>query len=278
MIRNTSVTEEPATSVRHPFPRMPYDEVTSTFVRESVRSGRFEDPAYRSYVNDLVFVEWYLTGGVPATTTGISRAGASSSFYRVAVKYPLAFDAVCRDHDRPVRADWSTTRPAHEDHDARVRWAARHRREWHHVAENSTEPFTPPCEWPPVEERPPFRPYRFPVYPYDGVRSTFVRSEISRGSFDDEAYRRYVDRLVYLEAFTREPARFEGHGYPPVRPWRIAARHPEAFDAVRRDLGAPTRAELVTIQFAELDPEEVERREARHARGWRRVRESAPPR
>lgn len=270
------MSEQADPTLRNPFPMLPYDEVTSSFLRESIRRGRFEDLEYRAYVNDLVFVEWYLTGGMSPDAGGISRAGASASVSKVAAKYPLAFDAVCRDLDKPTREEWSTRRPDHEDHDARIRWAARHRREWHHVAEHPTEPFTPPTDWPPIEDRPHFRSYRFPVYPYDGVRSTFIRAEIRRGSFEDKAYRRYVNRLVYVEAFTREPGRFEGHGYPPVRPWNIAARHPEAFDAVRRDLEAPTRADLVPIESMSRDPAEVERLDARHGREWRRIRESAP--
>lgn len=250
--------------------------MTSEFVRDSIRHGRFEDLEYRSYVNDLVYVEWYRREGVHPDGSGISRAGAAAFFYRVAAKYPLAFDAVCRDLGASTRDEWSSGRPEDEDHDARIRWAARHRREWRHVAANRTEPFTPSTDWPPIEDRPYFRSYRFPVYPYDGVRSTFVRAEIRRGSFEDKAYRRYVNRLVYVEAFTREPARVEGSGYPPVRPWRIAARHPEAVDVVRRDLRAPIRADLVTVRSASRNPAEVERLEARHAPEWRRVQGSAP--
>lgn len=43
--------------------RIPYDDVTSPFVRERRRSGRSADPEYRSYVNDLAYTELSAAAG-----------------------------------------------------------------------------------------------------------------------------------------------------------------------------------------------------------------------
>lgn len=253
------------------FPRIPYDEVTSQFVQDEIRRGRFYDLDHRSYVNDLVYVEWFSTGERPPHMGGISRASMHAFHWRIAAKYPKAYDTVRSELGKRTRADLTWDGQVTEDEDARRRWAAQHRAEWVHVARHTDTEFEPPDGWQPVDERPLFSSYRFPVYPYDGVRAPFIIAEISRGSFADLEFRRYVNRLIYIEAFTRDPALVEGTGYPPVRPWRIAAAHPLAFDAVRHGLNAPIRAELVTIASSR-SVEELPGLERRHAAEWERVR------
>lgn len=87
----------------------------------------------------------------------------------------------------------------------------------------------------------------FPQKRYDEVESEFIRGEIARGSFDDIEYRRYVNELVWLEWYTNEwsPAGSTGISAfgVAVHRWRIAAKHPEENDIVRRQLGASTRSE-----------------------------------
>ena len=55
------------------FPRKPYDEVVSEFIRKEIRQGSFDNPEYRCYVNGLVWLEWYTTEGRETITGGISR-------------------------------------------------------------------------------------------------------------------------------------------------------------------------------------------------------------
>lgn len=40
------------------FPRKPYDEVESEFIRDEIRRGSFDDVDYRRYINELVYLEW----------------------------------------------------------------------------------------------------------------------------------------------------------------------------------------------------------------------------
>lgn len=264
------MTEDWIGSEYHLFPQIPYDEIESDFIRDEIRRGRFEDVAHRSYVNDLVYVEWFSTEGVSPGATGMSRAGATAWHWRIAAKFPKAYDSVRSEVGKPTRADLTWGWRGTEDEDARRHWAAQHRMEWTHVTSHPDREFELPADWQPIDERPLFLPYRFPVYPYDGVRAPFIIAKIRRGSFADLEFRRYVNRLIYIEAFTRDPAYVEGSGYPPVKPWKIAAAHPLAFDAVRRDLNAPTRAELVTVQSSR-PAEEVPKLERQHAAEWQRV-------
>jgi hypothetical protein len=55
------------------FPRKPYVEVVSEFIRKKIRQGSFDDIEYRRYVNELVWLEWYTTEGVGPNTTGSPR-------------------------------------------------------------------------------------------------------------------------------------------------------------------------------------------------------------
>lgn len=258
----------------HLFPRIPYDEVESTFVREEIRAGAFGDIEHREYVNDLVYVEWYARGGLSPNATGLSAACASFKNWRTAAKYPQAYDAVREDCGAETRAEYTWSRSGVDDPDARRRWARRHRAEWRAVRGESTEPGDAVDRETPLSERPRFSMFRFPRMPYDEVESTFVREEIRRGSFDDVDYRRYVNALVYFEGWTREPGKVRSGGaYPSVRPWIVAAQHPEAYDLVRADLGASTRADMTPhSSFAYGD--DLEERAARHEREWRAVAES----
>lgn len=117
----------------------------------------------------------------------------------------------------------------------------------------------------------------FPRKSYDEVESTFIRGEIARGSFDDLEYRRYVNELVWLEWYTNEwtPAGSTGisaFGLS-IHRWRIAAKHPEKYDIVRRQLDASTRSEdqweVPATGVSEKFPEQTRQ----HRAGWEAVQD-----
>lgn len=80
--------------------------------------------------------------------------------------------------------------------------------------------------------------------------------------------------LVYVEAWTRVPARVCSGAYPPVRPSIVAAKFPGAYDLVRRDLGAPTREEIEprkNVSYVDSDEAELA---SRHKAGCVAVQEA----
>jgi len=81
----------------HAFPRKPYDEITSEFIREEIRQGSFDHLDHRRYVNELVWLEWYTNEGVGPNTSGISALGMSVHRWKLAAAHPRAYDAVRRD-------------------------------------------------------------------------------------------------------------------------------------------------------------------------------------
>lgn len=257
----------------HRFPRIPYDEVRSPFIREAIRGGCFEDLAHRTCVNDLVYVEWYTVEGVHPEATGMSRAGAMSMFWRIATSHPAAFDAVRRDLGAETRGEYRWTTSGDEDPQARRRWARRHRAEWNAVQGGEEPPEESAGPTVPIADRPSFAPFRFPKLPYTELESAFVIGEIGRGSFDDMEHRRYVNELVYIETWTREPERMLSGGYPPITPWIVAAKNPDEFDWIRRDLGASTRREIDPIPEAYYSEAELASRPERHKREWVAVQE-----
>lgn len=260
-------------SLAYPFPRIPYDEVESSFIRDEIRRGEFVDPEYRTYVNCLIKVEWYATGGLSPNVTGLSAAGAAHSHWRIATKYPEAYDAVRRECDADTRAETTIRNRTETDPTERQRWAHRHHEEWQAVLEDRGPELTGPVANASVADRPTLAdPFRFPEFPYDDVRSEFVREELKRGSFDDMEHRRYVNRLVYFEAFARDDRQVIRGTYPPVRPWQVAAKHPIAYDRLQLAFDEETRAELVLINAA-YPSDDLDERRRRHVREWRRVQE-----
>lgn len=127
--------------------------------------------------------------------------------------------------------------------------------------------------------------FRFPRIPYDEVRSEFIREEIRRGDFDDIEYRRYVNKLIWIEWFTTEglspnATGISGFGAG-IRRWRLAAEYPEEYDIIRREFGATTRKDHRHDRRGgadrELSDEEREERRERareYAGAWHRVQES----
>lgn len=263
----------------YPFPRRPYDRVRSSFIRDEIRTRRFTDPDDRAYVNYLVFVEWYATEGLHSDATGLSQAFVDFSNWRIATKYPEAYDAVRRDCGVETRTKDTTGRDTDEDPTARRQWARRHREEWRAVREDRPPKRESVVAEVDISDRPRFDRFRFPLFRYDELESAFVRAELADGEFDDIEHRRYVNRLVYLEGWARDHHQFESGGgaYPPVRRWYEAAKDPVAFDLIRAGFGRETRTNLVPFSRSVDTYENVERRRERHAEQWRRVQESGGP-
>ena len=203
------------------FPRKPYDEVVSEFIRKEIRQGSFDDPEYRCYVNELVWLEWYTTEGRRTITGGISRLGAAVHRRKVAAVHPEAYDAIRRDLGASTRTEEGWHWQGEEDPDERRQWARRHSEEWQAVQRGEQRPPAARAELTTGSSRP-FAPFRFPVLPYDSIQSPFVHGEIRRGSFDDFEYRRTVNKLAWLEwdATARNRGGYYG---TPVKRWHIAA-------------------------------------------------------
>lgn len=259
---------------RNPFPKLSYDDVTSEFIRTEIRRGSFEDHEHRAYVNDLVYVEWHTKTGIPEGCTGISAAGMGFTHWRIAARFPKAFDAVRRDLDAKTRAEYPLGGRWSDDADENLDSADRHRAAWNVVqSESSLSDDWQPARSP-QDHRPSISEFRFPRVSYDEVESEFVRGEIQRGSFDDLEYRLYVNVLVYVEAWTQDPSLVSNGAYPPVRPWIVAAKYPREYDLVRRDLGAPTRREIEPRKnVTSGDVEEEEELRRRHKTEWVAVQE-----
>lgn len=255
------------------YPRIPHDEVQSEYIQEQIQAGSFENLTHREYVNNLTYVEWYGTDGLSPNTTGLSAAGASHSNWRIATKYPDAYDSIRQEFDAKTRHEYPLKSGSSNDPAIRRPWARRHRNEWNRVCDEPADDETAVAGVP-IEDRPRFGTFRFPKLPYDDLTSEFIRVELERGSFDDLEYRQYVNRLVYIEAWTREPRRFASGMYPPSRPWIVAAKQPTEYDIIREELDAPTRSELTprdSVYYGDIDHQE---RTKRHKREWQRVQET----
>jgi hypothetical protein len=221
------------------FPRKPYDEVQSEFVRDEIRRGSFDDIEYRRYVNELVWLEWY--------TRDRTSVGAISSFaadlhrYRLAARIPDAYDAVRESLDATTRADISFSGGGDADPARRQSLSQEHARQWAAAARGDRRDRSTADQLGRHGRRRPFARFRFPVLAYDTVQSEFVRDEIRRGSFDDLEHRRAVNQLVWLEWYATGGDTAPGSFGSAVTNWRLAAVHLDAFDIVRREFGAPTR-------------------------------------
>ena len=254
------------------FPRKPYDEVESPFVRDQIRQGSFWDLPHRRYVNELVWLEWYTRDLDRSTMSGVSAFGCAVHHYQIATRWPDAYDAVRQDLDATTRAEFSWRDPDGVDPEARQRWARRHAGEWAAVREDDHRPRSEAETLTDRSDRPRFARFRFPIIPYDTVQSTFLREEIQRGSFDDLQHRRYVNKLVWLEwAETIGQDELSSLYGPITRKWKIAATLPEAFDILMREIGGSTRDSLSLdgeIHYGDIDAE-AKRRDL--ARAWQAV-------
>jgi hypothetical protein len=255
----------------HAFPRKPYDEVASEFIRDEIRQGSFDDLEYRRYVNELVWLEWYTTEGVGPNTPGISAYGMSVHRWKLAAAHPQAYDTVRRDLGASTRAEEEWGWHGEEDPEERRRWARRHHEEWQVVQEGEQRSPETRTELESRGSRS-FAPFRFPVLPYDSIQSPFIREEIRLGSFDDLEYRQRVNELAWIEWFTTD---WDSGGLfgQTAKNWRLAAKYPQDFDIVRRELGEETRESLELsgeIGCGDIDAMAVARQ---HKRAWQAVQQ-----
>ena len=116
----------------HPFPRKPYDEVQSEFIRDEIRRGSFDDIEHRRYVNELVWVEWYTADWTP--TGAISSFGTDVRRLQVAAQMPDAYDAVRESLGAGTRADISFSSGGEVDPAERQSCAREHARQWSRCA------------------------------------------------------------------------------------------------------------------------------------------------
>ena len=72
------------------FPVKPYDEVESTFVREEMRRGDFDDLEHRQYVNALVELEHFILDGP-------GGFGGAMLYRKRRGQYPTEFDILWRE-------------------------------------------------------------------------------------------------------------------------------------------------------------------------------------
>ncbi len=70
------------------FPRIPYHNVESEFIRTEIQRGAFDEYEYRQYVNRLIFVEQWMREGLSAVKTSYYHPIRA---YRVAAKVPDGF-------------------------------------------------------------------------------------------------------------------------------------------------------------------------------------------
>jgi len=252
------------------FPRKPYDEVTSEFIRGAIRRGSFDNREYRRYVNELVCVEWYTTDRDSENLSGISALGSSVGHWKTAAAFPEAYDAVRRDLDAPTRTEQEWTWYGEEDPDDRRRWARKHYEGWQAVQRGEQRSSKARTELTTSGYRS-FAPFRFPVLPYDSIQSPFIREEIQLGSFDNLEHRRRVNKLAWIE--WHATARDGGGLGIPIKHWRLAAERPKEYDIVRRELGKETRDAIELageIYFGDIDAESAARE---HKRAWRAIQE-----
>lgn len=252
----------------HIFPQISYDAVSSPTIRSEICEGSFDDCDHRKYVNALIFVERGATQGVTPNTTGLSRFIASITRWRIAAAYPKEYDAVRRDLGAKTRAEETEGWQGDENRIERVRWARRHRNGWNAVKAGRGPDHEPPVTAAAIANRASFAPHRFPPKPYTDLESEFIRDEIRRGAFDDFEYRQYVNRLVWIEwVASADRTSFGSH----VRHWKVAARHPEAYDIIRREIGAPTRAIMNPLPDVSYVEGDLTTRARRHKREWQNV-------
>jgi hypothetical protein len=115
---------------------------------------------------------------------------------------------------------------------------------------------------------------------YTEVESRFVRQQIAEGSYDDVDHRQYVDDLVAIDRYVRNPPCSFGAG---IHFGVVRNRHPGAYDIVQEELDpegyeerkrreAERRAEIAAALERDDEETALERRE------WDRVAEAFEPR
>lgn len=121
------------------FPKLPYDEVESEFIRGEIRRGDFNDIEHRRYVNKLVWIEWYTTKGIPEGSTGVSAFGLSVRRWQLAAEYPEAYDIIRREFGAKTLADHRHHRRGRstEDIAERRQRAREHAAQWRTVQEST---------------------------------------------------------------------------------------------------------------------------------------------
>lgn len=185
---------------------------------------------------------------------------------------PEAYDRVRQDLDAPTRREATWGWNGEEDPEKCREWTQQHRREWRAIQQGEARSIEARSELTSQGHRS-FTPFRFPVLPYDTTQSAFTRRLIREGDFDDVEYRRFVNKLVWLEWYATE---WDGNStYGPVfKNWRIAAEYPTEYDLVRRELGEETRDVLEPegeIHYGAID---VAARTREHERSWTAVQEA----
>lgn len=115
------------------FPRKPYDAVESTFVREEIRRGDFDDLEHRQYVNVLVELEHFITDGP-------GGFAAAMLYKRRREQYPTEFDILWRelgDGPKPGERTGDRTRSWSTDAEIaeRQRKSREYRAQWDAVAD-----------------------------------------------------------------------------------------------------------------------------------------------
>lgn len=106
------------------FPELPYTSVKSTYIRDEIRNGAFNDYEYRQYVNHLVFIECWLREGLTAVKQSYYHPIRA---YQVAGKVPDGFHILRTEFDRrAIRPFDSRQRERDEQDEQRYRdsWQA----------------------------------------------------------------------------------------------------------------------------------------------------------
>ena len=120
--------------------------------------------------------------------------------------------------------------------------------------------------------------------PYVELDSAFIRNAIRDGSFADVLYRQYVNTLVGNEHITLTDRRSQASGIARLGTetlyYQCAAKYPVAFDHIRREFDAETRADFRWRWIGGENADARCRWAHRHREEWNAVRwsdESASP-
>lgn len=251
------------------FPRKPYDEVESEFIRGEIARGSFDDLEYRRYVNELVWLEWYTNEWNPAGSTGISAFGVSVHRWRIAAKYPEKNDIVRRQLGASARSEDQWEVPAPDVAETFPELARQHRAGWKAVQDGERLD-TSRRSAPDTGEETGTPAFLFPVFPYPASQSEFICEEIRRGSFDGIDYRHYVNQLLWIEWYTTDAKKTRKLG-PPVWNFKLAALHPDGYDTIRRELGEETRTEMTLDGAVYHGHDDIEAATRRYRRAWQAV-------
>jgi hypothetical protein len=249
------------------YPRIPYEDVQSVFIRQQIFRNSFYEIEHRQFVNSLIHTEWFARNGYPENCSGLSASSIEYKDALVALKYPDAYDQVRSEFGKSTRAERMIRQDRDEDPQMRRAWAQRHRDEWQAVANDEECTQESVVGDVSVEDRGEFNRFRFPVIPYTSVESTFTRDEIRTGSFDDYEYRQYVNRLVFVERWLRKGLQAAKTAYyQPVGAYQVAGMVPDGFRILRIEFD---REEIPP--FGPQQQERDEQDEQRFRDSWQAV-------